>query len=226
MGNCFLFAGPSLSPAGRLVARTRGVTILPPVVRGDIEHLTAKSVPATIVIADGRFGNVRSVGHAELRQALARDWNVWGLSSMGAIRAFELREFGMRGYGRVFSLFCRFRDFQDDEVALLHSTEPPYRAGSEPLLHLRVALRDMLRSQAINWRTKHRIIKQLKTLWFGHRTLTLFKALLRDETFGDRWLTVSKSIKNFERYRIKEHDLTKFLLRSVWLSNGGRERPR
>ncbi|WP_425300876.1 TfuA-like protein, partial [Nocardia wallacei] len=33
----------------------------------------------------------------EIREALEAGWSVWGLSSMGAIRAAEMRLLGMRG---------------------------------------------------------------------------------------------------------------------------------
>ena len=65
---------------------------------------------------------------------------MWGLSSMGAIRAREMAHLGMRGYGSVYAPFATEGDFQDDEVALLHEPNAPYRPVSEPLVHLREAV--------------------------------------------------------------------------------------
>ena len=113
--------------------------VRPPAKRGDVAAVTRTRRPGVLVLVDGVFQNALSVGHAELREALNLGWEVWGLSSMGAIRAREMHVLGMRGWGRVFETFMAPGDFQDDEVALLHGAEKPYVALSEPLIHLRAA---------------------------------------------------------------------------------------
>ena len=98
----------------------------PPVRRLDVAKLTAtERRPGTLVIVDGLFHDTLAVGHAEIREAMRRGWRVWGLSSMGAIRAREMAPLGMKGFGRVFERFEAEADFQDDEVALLHEPRPP-----------------------------------------------------------------------------------------------------
>src|SRR5579862_9150728 len=112
--DCILFAGPSLYPAGRMLTVPPGVQVLPPAQRGDIAALCRTSVPGVCVLADGLFHQCAAVGHAELRMALQSGWAVWGLASMGAIRAYEMRAMGVRGFGRVYEMFQSDGDFQDD----------------------------------------------------------------------------------------------------------------
>ncbi len=108
MPSVTLFAGPSahgLAPSSLLDS----ATLLPPVRRGDVDRLVAGNDPGVIVICDGIFGSAAAVSHAEICNALDSGWDVWGVSSMGAIRAYELRSEGMRGFGYVYSLFHRLR---------------------------------------------------------------------------------------------------------------------
>ncbi len=101
-----------------------------------------------MAIVDGQFLRCLSVGHAEIRLAIAKSWQVWGLSSMGAIRACEMKHLGMRGYGEVYQWYCRDECFRDDEVALMHRPNPPYDAVSEPLIHIRVWLQELVKNPA------------------------------------------------------------------------------
>jgi hypothetical protein len=138
----FLFAGPTLARSPHARVLVRGVSVRSPVKRGDVERLVeaypaSRGRPGVIVLADGLFHDTLAVGHAELRAALRAGWRLWGLSSMGAIRAHEMAPLGMRGFGRVYERFQAEPDFQDDEVALLHGPAPEYRTLSEPLVHLR-----------------------------------------------------------------------------------------
>src|SRR5207245_3105902 len=95
---CLIFAGPTLNDANALRAVAReGIEVLPPVRRGDIEEIVSTHPPGVMVIVDGLFHQCLSVGHAEIRSAVAAGWRVWGLSSMGAIRAYEMRHLGVRG---------------------------------------------------------------------------------------------------------------------------------
>src|SRR4051795_13634825 len=91
-----LFAGPSMPGSLRL---PEGATVLPPVRRGDVPALLRDRRPGALAIADGLFHQSLAVGHVEIRDALDAGWQVWGLSSMGAIRACEMRYLGMRGCG-------------------------------------------------------------------------------------------------------------------------------
>ena len=76
-----------------------------------------------MIICDGVFESQPAVSHAELCRALDGGWAVWGVSSIGAIRAFEMRAEGMRGFGYVYKQFARFEASRTTNCAC--STFPP-----------------------------------------------------------------------------------------------------
>ena len=76
----------------------------------DILKLLKQEFEGNIVIVDGIFQQVIAVGHAEIREALEKGIDILGMSSMGAIRAYEMRDLGMKGYGKVYDWFFRMED--------------------------------------------------------------------------------------------------------------------
>jgi hypothetical protein len=219
--NCFLFAGPSLhcassAPAGTLTA---GVCVLPPARYGDVGELIGAREPGVVVIADGLFEQCLSVGHAEIRDALMRGWAVWGLSSMGAIRAYEMRHMGVRGFGRVYRCFGEHEDFRDDEVALTHEPQPPFRPLTEPLVHLRGWLAELVALNILSRRQGREVCTELMSLWFGARTLALARSLVVARV-PERAEAVDLSLADFDRFHVKCHDLIEFLGGRVWETDG------
>jgi len=209
---CFIFAGPTLYgvAAWQTLIDSR-YCILPPVSRGDVAGLTSVCKPAILAIVDGLFHQHLSVAHAEIREALLRGWQVWGLCSMGAIRAFEMRFMGVRGFGSVYERFAQSEDFQDDEVAVLHLQAPPYTALSEPLIHIRTALEDMRRRSLLAESLEQAIVSKLKQMWYGYRTLDVLHALLGDAVAPRQGTIIRENLSSFERYRSKAQDLRSFL---------------
>jgi hypothetical protein len=141
MTACTVFIGPTL-PRGQVAALLPRARILPPVRHGDLLRLDAHAGDMVLII-DGLFLQTASVRHREIMYLLGQGVIVAGSSSMGALRAAELWQFGMRGYGEVFRLYRDGEIDGDDEVAVVHGTaEDGYRAYSDPLVSIRVALRD------------------------------------------------------------------------------------
>lgn len=130
-----VFLGPSLP-----TARARDILPAryePPARRGDVYRWITGGVHRVVLI-DGEFHLSPSVWHRELLAALDEGIEVWGASSMGALRAVELAPLGMRGVGRVFEWYADGRIDGDDEVALLHAdASEQYRALSLPLVSVR-----------------------------------------------------------------------------------------
>lgn len=201
-----LFGGPSLSEKAKDLCRQLRIEVRPPVQRGDLDQLIEAGFRGTVIIVDGVFQQVMSVGHKELLTALRIGLRIFGLSSMGAIRALEMSAFGMKGYGEVYRRFEAEEDFQDDEVTLLHEPDPPYRKVSEPLVHFRACVEDLVNKQFLPPDKGASIIDRLKSLYFGDRSLALFKNLL-----GEAGIIFDDLIRDFEPYRIKERDLERFL---------------
>ncbi len=213
----FLFAGPTLTSSARACLLARPLHLRPPVRRGDVDELAAtRKRPGVIVLVDGVFHDTLAVGHAEIRTALERGFRVWGLSSMGAIRAREMASLGMRGFGEVYERFVREDDFQDDEVALLHQPTAPYRPASEPLVHLRKAIEHLVTLSVVGRRGGREVVEELKSRWYGERTIhaavhALAKRAPRTQE------AIEREMSAFERFRIKTLDLERFLERRPWL---------
>ncbi|OXM75052.1 hypothetical protein CF166_00135 [Amycolatopsis sp. KNN50.9b] len=94
-----VFVGPTLG-AGE-AERVAGLTALPPASAGDV-YRAVEAGYRTLLLIDGYFHQVPSVQHKEILYALHQGLAVFGCSSMGALRAAELADFGMVGIGRVF----------------------------------------------------------------------------------------------------------------------------
>lgn len=210
----YIFVGPTLHRGLAVGLRPElgELIVRPPARRGDVERLLG-SPPGVIVVVDGYFHlHSLAIGHAELRDAIAAGWQVWGLSSMGAIRAAELRTLGMRGFGRVYQHYVDDPGFRDDEVALLHQPEPPYLAFSEPLVHVRAWLAAMVEAGALPAERRDELIAALMPMWFGDRTRDLLRSLLGADLAG--WTA------RLDEFQLKSIDLAEFLAAGPWRSRG------
>jgi hypothetical protein len=210
----FLFAGPTLARA-RIIDPAlplAGIDIRLPVKRGDVPFIIKENKePGTLILVDGLFHYEMAVGHAEIRSALHRGWTVWGLSSMGAIRAREMSALGVKGYGQVYELFCQENmDFRDDEVTLLHDVAPTYAELSEPLAHIRVALAALVERRIIAEDIRGQVVAELENMWFGDRTLPWLVHQLRELAPGHDD-ELRELVTSFDRYRVKSLDLIRFL---------------
>jgi hypothetical protein len=201
IGKTVVFIGPSGSDCLNTRQHDK-LEFRPPVERGGIDDALSDRQTKNIVIVDGVFHAKPAVGHLEIRRALESGCCVWGLCSMGAIRAAEMRTLGMKGYGRLFRLFSSKNDFMDDEVALLFEPFPPYNAISEPLVHLRLAIRRFARHAKISRETAAMLEEKLKLTWFGNRTLDWVRHELSRLGIGDidffEFLLQNSRIKNLD----------------------------
>lgn len=216
-----LFAGPSTHGLDAAAMRAAGVEWRAPAQRGDIAALLRERprTPGVILLADGVFQAVPAVGHAELCAALDAGWQVWGCSSLGAIRAWELRAEGMRGFGWVHAQFARHPDFRDDEMALLHAPGPLWLPLSEPLVNLRWAFERHGAALGIAPAAQRATLAALRRQWFGDRTLPRIGALLaarRDVAPGAPGALL-QAIAGGER--IKTLDLARLLAERPWVGH-------
>ena len=179
--NSCIFVGPSLS--GNDVPPC--VQRFGPAQLGSI-YLAANSGYQVIGLVDGLFGNVPAVWHKEILYALDRGCAVFGSSSIGALRAAELHSFGMRGMGLCFRLYRAGIITDDDEVAVLHGDETSKYVGfSEPLVNIRLTVRQLRRRLLISAEQEGEVICRFKALHFSVRTATNFQQL-SIAAFGDR----------------------------------------
>jgi hypothetical protein len=136
--NGVVFSGPSLPKS--LVEAVPGLQWRPPVRQGDL-YRAALSRPAVIGLVDGYFETTPTVWHKEILWAMAQGVQVYGASSIGALRAAELAPFGMTGVGRIFEMFRDGELTNDDEVAVLHGPdELNYIPVTEAMVNIRATL--------------------------------------------------------------------------------------
>ena len=132
-----IFAGPSMPPPTLPVA---GIEWRPPVRQGDL-YLAALSAPAIIGVVDGYFEIVPTVWHKEILWAMAQGIHVYGAASIGALRAAELTDFGMKGIGHIYRQFRSGRLTDDDEVAVLHGpAEIDYLQVTDAMVNVRATI--------------------------------------------------------------------------------------
>ena len=216
MAEVILFAGPSTHGVDRAILLRDGVQWRPPVRRGDVQRLVdAGSTPGVLVICDGVFQCVPAVSHAELCAAIDAGWQVWGVSSIGAIRAFELRDEGMRGFGYVHEQLSRHPDFTDDEMCLLHFPEDPWFPLTEALVNLRHALDVRGAAAGISVDAGTRALATLSRAWFGDRTPEFMQRALVDA--GVAASTAQSLLAWTAANRVKSLDLRRLMQARPWL---------
>lgn len=167
IGKIHVFVGPSLPPSQR--CQESQLVFHPPVSQGDVYHLV-ESRPRAIAIVDGYFERVPAVWHKEILWAISQGVHVFGAASMGALRAVELAEFGMRGIGRVYRDFAEMRLEDDDEVTLVHGDEASdYRPGSEAMVNIRATLQAATDLELISDDTRQALTRHVKDLFYPDR---------------------------------------------------------
>jgi hypothetical protein len=136
--NAVIFAGPSMPPSAR--RSVDGLEWRPPVRQGDL-YLAALDGAALIGVVDGYFERVPTVWHKEILWAMARGIHVYGAASIGALRAVELADFGMKGIGQIYQQFRDGRLTADDDVAVLHGPpELDYVQVTEAMVDVRATV--------------------------------------------------------------------------------------
>ena len=194
-----IFLGPTL--ALEEATNILNAHYLPPAQMGDIYKLLNSNVQR-IAIIDGLFGGSASIWHRELLAALDCGIEVHGCSSMGALRASELEAEGMIGHGMVYEWILDSVVTGDDEVAVLHEFNFPYRSLSIPLVNIRYglfrAVKDGILSPAESnylFIIAKSINYQLRTLevWLNHTDVKLNSNIITD--FRSYWIDCAPNIK-------------------------------
>lgn len=108
-----VFAGPSLPLSVR--PDSDAVLWRPPASRGDLDQLNLAPAVA-VVLVDGYLVRQHPPSPTEVSALISRGHEVWGCSSLGALRAAELRHHGMHGYGWVFERVVDRTITYDDEL--------------------------------------------------------------------------------------------------------------
>jgi hypothetical protein len=163
-----VFSGPSLPPSkAPFVA---GVEWRPPVRQGDL-YKAALSRPALIGVIDGTFELVPTVWHKEILWAMAHGIHVYGAASIGALRAAELDDFGMKGIGEVYRQFRTGVLRDDDEVAVLHGPqEIDYAQVTEAMVNIRATIKQALHFGMVEPAVAAELLRIAKSLFYKNRS--------------------------------------------------------
>lgn len=163
-----VFAGPSLPPPQR--PSVPGLHYAPPVRQGEL-YRAALSAPALIGVVDGYFEIVPTVWHKEILWAMAHGIHVYGAGSIGALRAAELADFGMKGVGEVYRRFRAGALADDDEVAVLHGPEEVgYIQVTEAMVNVRATIERAVREAVLEAPIGTALTRIAKCLFYKERT--------------------------------------------------------
>lgn len=194
-----IFLGPTL--ALEEATNLFNAHYLPPAQMGDVYKLLNSNVQR-IVIIDGLFGGSASIWHRELLAALDCGIEVHGCSSMGALRASELEAEGMIGHGIVYEWILDSVVTGDDEVAVLHELNFPYRSLTIPLVNIRYGLLSAVKDDILSPAESNYLFViaksinyQLRTLevWLNHSDVKLNSNTIED--FRLYWIEFAPNIK-------------------------------
>src|SRR5919107_228337 len=161
-----IFIGPTLS-----IDKAKEILdadYRPPAKKGDLLKLIPTAVKFVGLI-DGYFLQDYPPTPIEVYNLLRKkDVMVFGSSSLGALRAVELKKFGIIGIGKIFELFLKGIIDSDDEVAVTFTGYAGYK--SDALIDIRYNLFLALKNNIIDNYTKKIILRISKNTYFPYRT--------------------------------------------------------
>jgi hypothetical protein len=163
-----VFTGPSLS-VENAKAILPGADYRPSIVRGDLNNLPKGT--KVVGIIDGVFYSETAVAHKEIIAVMKKGIKVFGSSSMGALRAAELTEFGMAGVGRIYECYRSGRIVKDDEVAVTFNPVTGEQIA-EPLVNVRYQLKAAEEDGVLTTKERHELIELAGRFFYPDRTYT------------------------------------------------------
>lgn len=212
-----IFLGPTLSleKARKLIE----ADFVPPAKKGDFINLTMYSEKRIIILIDGVFLQDYPPTPIEVFQVIQKpNFQVYGASSLGALRAVELEKFGMKGYGQVFELYKKNIINADDEVAVTFDNE--YNLLSEAMIDIRYNLFHALKKGIIDKDTKSIMTKIAKNIYFPFRNYDIIiNKSINKYPHKEEYLKNFQEFISKNRTSIKELDAIN-LLKKIALLTG------
>jgi hypothetical protein len=140
-------------------------------VRGDVSR--AVDAGARLIgLIDGVFYNRAAVSHREIIDAVRSGVTVVGGSSMGALRASELDDFGMIGVGKIYACFKQGRIEADDEVAVAYNPVT-FAPVSDPLVNIRFALHSLVQTGVVDAVKSDALLGLARSIFYIERSFPL-----------------------------------------------------
>ena len=178
-----------------------------PIQRGDLGQ-AIKEHPDIIGIIDGVFHQNSAVGHKEILNVMKSGIEVYGASSMGALRASELDILGMHGIGYVYNQYASGEVDSDDDVAVMLDSET-LEALSEPLINMKYVFTNAVSENIITEKEKDNLLTIAKETFYPKRNYaqTLAASGLDNETKGKLidFIRTSPDIKKEDAKELLRH---------------------
>jgi hypothetical protein len=169
-----IFAGPTIRH-DEIRRYLDNATIHAPVKLGDLLRLELRAGDIVLIL-DGLFHQELPVRHKEILNAISDGASVIGASSMGALRAAELHQYGMIGIGSIFEMYRDGIIDADDEVAVTHGPPPDWRVLSEALINIRHAVQLGAGKSIIPGSHVERIVNVARRLPYPQRTWPMIES--------------------------------------------------
>ncbi|MDR2873359.1 MAG: TfuA-related McrA-glycine thioamidation protein [Methanobrevibacter sp.] len=174
-----VFIGPSLSVEDS--SKILKADYRDPVKRNDILNAISEN-PDIIGIIDGVFHQSPAVSHKEILKAIEHGITVVGGSSMGALRAADLDDLGMKGVGYIYQQYANGTIESDDDVALIFTED--YMPLSEPYINIEYNFNHAEKENIISNNEKQALLSIAKSLYYPKRNYPIIieKSELKSET--------------------------------------------
>jgi hypothetical protein len=184
--------------------------IRPPVKRGDLDKLDHGQI---VAIVDGELNPATVLPRTEVMRAMRRGVEIHGAASVGALRAFELRDCGMTGCGWVYDAYCTGRIAGADEIAVTYDPMS-HQPLSVPLANIRFHLDRLVDDRRIARTEADASMLALKSLSPEDRTAGGIARVL-GEVFGDQRIE-TLGLATGRGFDIKKRDA----LQLIWTLTG------
>ena len=185
MVKIIVYTGLSLpfSEAKEILDSTDDVEVIykRPIKRGDLDFALNEN-PDIIGIIDGVFHQNSAVGHKEILKAMKSGVEVFGASSMGALRASELDSLGMVGVGYCYNQYASGAIDSDDDVAVMLDSDS-LEALSVPLISMNYVFDNAVCEKIITESEREELSSIAKSTFYPKRNYsqTLAKSHLSDD---------------------------------------------
>ena len=208
-----VYLGPSL-PLGeaKKILGVEKAIYLPPASQADLLSAVTIYKPDVIAIIDGEFGQSLSIWHKEILFALDKGIQIYGASSMGALRAVETSMFGTIGVGTVYDMYASGEINDDDEVALLHSTaEDGYRNISEPMINIRMTFRKAAEEKVVTGEIAKSFTDIAKSIFYTQRVYPLIFRKAAEKGIDRKTIDLMSAFVKDHNVNVKAQDAIQLL---------------
>ena len=175
MSRTAIFTDSTLRPSQ--ISHLPETKVFPAAVMGDIYKLDDSF--KRIILIDGVFLHHRPVWQRELLYKLNTSTIIYGVSSMGALRAAELRKYGMIGHGWIYDQYSTNCISCDDEVAFLYGViKDKVIKVTYPMVEIRwMFIAENLCIKFPDFKIIE-ALRSLKTIGFSHREISTIRDIL------------------------------------------------